>query len=251
MKRSLLSILYIIFMVAFAYHGNMIAQVGIGTTSPQETLHIAGTARIDILPQINSNKVVVTDSVGKLGYKLLSTGAISFENDISIATNYVLIFPNTNSQYVRNDVNLNLEITATVAPNTTSIIRVEYSLPLGAQNCLSPGMDMLTYIGATFYRDGVEIREANRKIQLDPRPWAVIGGSTATLCSMGFITCSYTETVVNTSNTSINISYEIMGYIEQHYVSTIITYIYGMWLPFSGANYNWGDAFIKYQKITF
>lgn len=238
-------------MVAFAYHGNLIAQVGIGTTSPQETLHIAGTARIDILPLINSNKVLVTDSVGKLGYKLLTTDVISFENDISIATNNVLLYPDTNFQYVRNDVNLDLSITVTVAPNTTSIIRVEYSLPLGAQNCLVPGMEMLTYIGATFYRDGVEIREANRKIQLSPRPWADIFGSVGTLCSMGFVACSYTETVVNTGGTPISINYEIMGYIEQHYVSTSTPYIFGMWLPFSGANFNWGDAFIKYQKITF
>jgi hypothetical protein len=35
MKRSLLSKLCIIFMVAFAYHGNLIAQVGINTTTPQ------------------------------------------------------------------------------------------------------------------------------------------------------------------------------------------------------------------------
>ena len=250
MKRSLRSKLYIIFMVAFAYHGNLMAQVGIGTTSPQETLHVAGTARIDNLPPMVSNRVVVADSVGKLGYKL-STSSALFEYGISIAEDHVLVNPNFIGQYVRNDIDLDLRIAATVAPNSTSIIRVEYSVPLGAQNCLVPGMEMLTYIGVTFYRDGTEVREANRKIQLSPRPWADILGSTGTLCSMGFVTCSYTETVVNTSNTPITIYYEAMGYLEQHWVSANIPYIFNMWLPFTGANYNWGDAFIKYQKITF
>ena len=227
------------------------SQVGINTTSPQETLHVAGTARVDTLLLMTSNRVVVADSVGKLGYKILDIDGVSFENGISVATDNLLYTPPTNFLDQRFDIDLDLELTVTVAPNTTSIITVDYSIPLGAQNCLHPGMDMLTYIGATFYRDGIIIREANRKIQLDPRPWARIGGSIGTLCSMGFVACSYTETVVNTGNTPITIHYEVMGYLEQHFVSTRIPYIYRMWLPFSGANFNWGDAFIKYQKITF
>ena len=143
-------------MVGFAYHGNLIAQVGIGTTSPQETLHIAGTARIDSLHPMVSNRVVVADSVGKLGYKL-STSSALFEYGISIAEDHVLVNPNFIGQYVRNDIDLDLRIAATVAPNSTSIIRVEYSVPLGSQNCLVPGMEMLTYIGVTFYRDGTEV----------------------------------------------------------------------------------------------
>jgi hypothetical protein len=253
MKRSLLLKLYIIFIVAFVYQVNLIAQVGIGTTSPEETLHIAGTARVDNLPLMTSNKVVVADSVGKLGYKILSSsGGLSIETNIDIVTNNKLVFPGTIGMYVRDDINLDLEVTVTVQPNTTSYIRVEYSLPLGAQNCMYPGMEILTYIGGVLYRDGTQIREANRKIQLDPTPWVDVFGSTGTLCSMGFVGCSYSETVTNTSNEPITITYELMGYLEQHYASNQnIDYIYGMWLPFGDNNFNWGDAFIKYQKISF
>lgn len=253
MERSLLSKFYILFMVAFAYHVNLIAQVGIGTTSPQETLHIAGTSRVDNLPLMTSNRVVVADSVGKLGYKILpSSGGLAIETNIDIATNNKLVFPGTIGLFVRDDINLDLEVTVTVQPNTTSYIRVEYSLPLGAQNCMYPGMEILTYIGGVLYRDGTKIREANRKIQLDPRPWADVFGSTGTLCSMGYVGCSYSETVTNNSNEPITITYELMGYLEQHYASNQnIDYIYGMWLPFGDNNFNWGDAFIKYQNISF
>lgn len=255
MKRSLLSKLYIIFMVAFAYHINLIAQVGIGTTSPQATLHVAGTTRIDELPLMTSNRVVVADSVGNFGYKTLSgsgSGGLTIETNIDIVTNNKLVFPGTIGQYVRDNIDLDLEVTVTVQPNTTSYIRVEYSLPLGAQNCMYPGMEILTYIGGVFYRDGTQIREANRKIQLDPRPWADVFGSTGTLCSMGYVGCSYSETVTNSTEDPITITYELMGYLEQHYASNQnIDYIYGMWLPFGDNNFNWGDAFIKYQKISF
>ncbi len=230
-----------------------LSQVGIGTTSPEEMLHVAGTFRVDDLPSMtDSDKVIVADSVGKLGYRILDIDDdVSFENDISIATTHLLYTPPTNFLDQRFDIDLDLELTVTVPPNSTSIIRVDYSIPMGAQNCLHPGMDMLTYIGATFYRDGVIIPEANRKIQLDPRPHARIGGSIGTLCSMGSVDCSYTETVVNTGNSPINIHYEVMGYLEQHYVSTRIPYIYRMWLPSPFPNFNWGYAFIKYEKITF
>ncbi len=237
----------ILLLMSLTAHG----QVGIGTTDPKETLHVAGTFRVDDLPSMeNTDRVIVADSVGKLGYKLLDIDGVSFENGISIATDNLLYTPPTNFLDQRFDIDLDLELTVAVAPNTTSIITVEYSVPMGAMNCLHPTMEMLTYIGATFYRDGVIIREANRKIQLDPRPSARIFGNPSTLCSMGFVACSYTETVVNTGNTPIIIHYEVMGYLEQHWVSVRIPYIYRRWSPIPSGNFGWGHAFIKYQKIT-
>ena len=227
----------------------LFSQIGIGTVLPQETLHVAGTGRFDTLPVMTVGyKHVVADIDGKLGLAdIVPTGGMSFEYGENIADDNLLFHPNFVGTSVHNDINLDLQISVTVPPGT-SHITVEYSVPLGAQNCLHPGMQMLSYIGVTFYRDGVETRKANRKIALIPRPSAPGLG---TICSMGFVTCSYDETVVNNTNLPIVIIYEAMGYLEQHWASPSIPYIWNMWLPFSGANYNWGDAYIKYRKITF
>ena len=120
-------------------------QVGINTTTPQETLHVAGTARVDDLPLMTSDRVVVADSVGKLGYKTLtSSGGITIEVGKNVATDNLLYIPPTDFLHQRWDIDLDLDISVTVAPNTTSIIRVEYSSPLDALNCIAQGMNMLT-----------------------------------------------------------------------------------------------------------
>ena len=75
----------------------------------------------------------------------------------------------------------------------------------------------------------------------------------STICSSGYVACSFTETVANTSGVPITITYEAMGYLEQHWVSVRIPYVYNMWspVPVNNGNFNWGNAFIKYEKITF
>jgi len=87
MKRSLLSKLCFIFMVAIAYHGNLIAQVGINTTTPASgaLLDISSSDKGILLPRVSltgtDDITTITPSAttGVLVYNTVTAGAIPLQ----------------------------------------------------------------------------------------------------------------------------------------------------------------------------
>jgi len=84
MKRSLLSKLCFIFIVAITYHGNLVAQVGINTTSPTDgaLLDISSSDKGFLLPRVSltgtDDVTTITPSAttGVLVYNTVTAGAL-------------------------------------------------------------------------------------------------------------------------------------------------------------------------------
>jgi hypothetical protein len=241
MKRSLLSKLYIILMVAFAYHGNLIAQVGIGTTSPQETLHIAGTTRVDDLPFMpGSNKYVVADIDGKLGWNIgsVATGP-NFQSNTLMPGSPADVIVNTNGIYFNNDINLNLNLSVTVPAGSIGILNLYYSVPC---KLLTGDNRVGTYLGSRFKRNGIAITSMDRFITL-PTPRI---NNVGDINGFGYTDNVYYGIIQNLfGNTPLTTTFTVVGIIEQIFATDNVNiYRFG---GLSGT----GRSVIKYQLTTY
>jgi len=91
---------YFVMSITVFFATTTIAQIGIGTTDPQETLHIVGTLRVEnTSPLTASNKLTGLDSNGTLR-------EISLNGDLSI-TNNVLSIDGTTDDFIIKEITIN------------------------------------------------------------------------------------------------------------------------------------------------
>ena len=232
------------------------AQVGIGITNPEATLHIAGDLKIDTIPVMNEDYVLVADSDGFVGKKI---GIVPFSVQTikAIMPSRVNYTTTTNEVHINNDIDLGLgTYTITINPGRTSLISVEYNVPVGAVN--STLDQIATYIGIKFLIDGVENQDVSRKIQMPVFSTATSldGLSTSGLFRTDKIISSWTDVVTNTTASPMLISFEIRGVLQQarvnnnNYAQVGKTYIFGMWSS-TGNNLGWGKGSLTIQQISF
>ena len=230
------------------------SQVGIGTQDPQATLHIADAdtlaygLRVDKVPLLNSDMVLVKSPDGEIGYNVMATGdmptfyaeqkisRIRYVNSRNLGIGSTGWFP------------MDMILPVTVAPNKTAMIFVDYYLPFGTADI---DRKPRGYYGATFYRNGVEIENADSKTAINAvNDEDVPGGGMGQMgYSMGFAKNTYYENYTNNSGTPITITYEVKAYIEHAYPmqGQGVVYIFGFFD--SSYNYNWGRGKIKIFKI--
>lgn len=245
---------YILLIVPFI----TFSQVGIGTTNPEATLHIAGNLKIDTIPVMNEDYLLVTDSDGFVGKKLItSLFPLSTQTIKAVMPSRINYTTTTNEVHVDNDIDLGLgTYTVTVNPGQTSLIIAEYNIPVGAVN--STLDQIATYIGIKFLINGVENEDVSRKIQMPVFSTATSldGLSTSGLFRTDKIISSWTDVVTNTTTSPILISFEIRGVLQQARVTNTNpaqvgkTYIFGMWSS-TGNNLNWGKGSLTIRQISF
>ena len=234
------------------------AQVGIGTTNPEATLHIAGDLKIDTIPIMNEDYILVTDSDGFIGKKLSSvTSSLSIQTIRAMMPDRINYITTTNGVQIDNDIDLGLgTYNITINPGQTSLITVEYNIPVGAVN--STLDQIATYIGIKFFIDGVENQDVSRKIQMPVFSTATSldGLSTTGLFRTDKIISSWSDIITNTNTSPMFISFEIRGVLQQARVTNTNpgqvgkTYIFGMWSA-TGNNLNWGKGSLTIRQISF
>jgi len=101
------------------------SQVGIGTVSPQETLHINGTARVDSLQSNNQNSVLLTgiDTNNTLQEITVGDNLLLQEGVLSATTSNIYDLAVIDDEYIGNTFNnLDLDLTGVNADVTVFIL---------------------------------------------------------------------------------------------------------------------------------
>lgn len=240
-------------------------QVGIGTTNPTKTLDIDGELRIRETPEILSNKFLVVDSIGNVGYTIsLSSVTFSYDKKYAIRTST----PNGNSIYVRNTntdgiyvtganhpyVELNLSIDVEIPTNTKSIITIDYFVPLGV---MGQHTQVNGYLGTTFFKNDLRLPEGDRKFNLN-QMFKINNQSNHAQINMSSVNAQYVEIVINDTPSVITNTFEVKGYIEQAYANQNTTYRFNNWESwynmnspyFANNNRNWGVGYISYYILN-
>jgi hypothetical protein len=132
---------------------------------------------------------------------------------------------------------VNFSRTITIPPNTVGRVILNYSIPAGTHdlNCANP--DRLSYIGVTFYKDGVEQQEGSRKISLK---------GLASSSRMGTINGNFSEDITNNTSSDMTVTYRLAGYAEGSGAGTCMI-VYNMWDGGNQPNYNWGRGTMTIQ----
>ncbi|MCC3216368.1 hypothetical protein LIV57_13940 [Chryseobacterium sp. X308] len=125
-------------------------------------------------------------------------------------------------------VNLGLSSTVVVPANSTAKILMTYTVPMGTYPLNNSNTVVNGYFGIRFLRNGVEAPEGSRKYSV---PYSDSGSH------MMSVSGSFSETVVNSGSSPINIVYSLNGYVE----GTVSTTRFNMWAS-SGDNFNWGKG---------
>lgn len=222
-----------------------IAQVGIGTTAPTSTLHVAGDVRFEVIPEQLTDSILTTDGQGNVGYRNINSFPVQ-------TTNYqrVRIYANapriiTVPELYIDDVHLNLAINPiTIPPGFSGILNIKTSVPLGLRS--NPAV-VEAYAGITLWRNGVLLPNESRKFSLDKDQ---TGNDIA--YRMGYVQIDYFEFINNPSSTNITLDFEVFGWIE-HYSPTdaTTTYVFNMWDADVNQNFNWGKGYLEYELKGF
>ena len=225
--------------------------VGIGTTAPTQKLHVNGNVKFSAVP--NSTTVDGTDKIMVLQNdgtaKKVPLNALQSPSTFNPRGIWVME-PNSPVTYALqtnylttttiNNIELNLGITVNIPPNTTSLIIVNYSVPVGytdsTGDSLNPPLEGLLYQGIRFLRNGSEAATGSRKQRHN---------------GMTTIAGIYTETITNSSSSTLPINIKLNGYLE---IGGGTKFSSGSFARFhmvrnSGVNYNWGKATLTLQQF--
>ncbi len=188
------------------------SQVGIGTVTPQTTLHVNGYVTIDSTDYTPAaTKMVVLDSLNKMGWQYIpaSTGGLwtAFMNVFNSGNS--AIQENAVGSYHKNDsIPLNLGWNINCGAGKLCEIMVKYSIPVGVA---TDNTSVMTDVGIRFFRDNIEIRSANSVGSLAYLSQAQGFHLTTTLS--GFYHDWIDRRNETTSETR---NYNFIGYLQQH-----------------------------------
>lgn len=193
-----------------------------------------------------------------------STAGVIYEN---------LRLPRTGS-FIKNDLELGLEVSITVPPNEIMNIIVSYSFPVGTDNTLgnqewSQQVATKGYLGGRFMKstDGgityTEASEASRKYsipsvdfsgynnsgnQVASIPHAVGSNGDRSSWRMVSVNSQLIETIDNSTGTEpIVINYKVFGYVELLNINEHNSFRFNQFTnetPTSSNNFNWGRGSI-------
>ncbi len=157
--------------------------------------------------------------------------------------------PDDNS-YIKDDLDLGLEVAVTIPAQTTSQVIVNYSTPVGTFGLIDGEntyeRKTAGYYGIRFLKDGLEQLSGSRKYSIP----LIAGG--VRMVSIG---ATYVEYLENPSSEDIEVTYSLNGYIEKLNTDINENFRFNMWVdpPHStnpadpGYNYNWGTGTISAQ----
>lgn len=146
----------------------------------------------------------------------------------------------TTGLIIINNINLGLQITATVPPRTVAKLITNYNVPLGTTN----GLDTFTgYYGIRFLKNGVELPDGSRKYT------SFASATPAPGSRMVSVGATVGDTITNNTNSPVNVTYTLHGYIEQLSGAIDETIRFNMW-SITEPNFNWGRAYMSIQMMT-
>lgn len=207
------------------------AQVGIGTNDPESTLHIAGRLRVDTLPNY-TRYFITANSVGEFGKAEYGQ---NIPETITIQATAPVVHDAIGSgYYLNNNIDLGLSYLLTIPTGRYALVEVHYSIPMGS---LDTTNELQSYMGATLLKNGIPIEAARRKFSLPD-----VALSPTKIYRMGYVSATYYERIDNSTGSDLDISYAVVGRVEQHYsTQSDVNYIFNMWSA-TGDNFGWGKA---------
>ncbi|THV58933.1 hypothetical protein [Chryseobacterium candidae] len=227
--------------------------VGIGIISPSQNLDVNGNVRFRTVPE--SNSVVTTDKImvlqedgtaKKVDVKSLQPAEKFALDDIYSVTATSPVLRNIEGTWTTeqkiNNIDIGMSQLIVIPPNTSTMIAVNYSVPLGMDGNSQCANNVLNYYGIRFLKNGVERPAGSRKFSFP---------NLSTSAQVSTVTASYTEQIVNNSTNSLNITYSLNGYLEFKsgtITSSPCTVKYNM-ASASGENYNWGKSNMSVQTF--
>lgn len=230
----------------------IIAQVGINTNNPTETLDVNGNARVRSMKEINTgaltleyNRQIVANENGTLGYVLNSSSVVPWTFvDNKYATLSAPISSNIEIGYVY----LGFQIPVTIPPNTQAQVVINYNMPVLHSN---PQANTIGYIGCTLFKsiNGGSITELEMGSRKYTVPGAYNGGIYGAAALGNLISGFAIDIISNNGNAPMNIVYELDGYIEGNNSATSRV-TFGMYAAASAPNYNWGRGAMSAQIFT-
>tara|TARA_R100000935_G_scaffold26814_1_gene46942 strand:+ start:141271 stop:141999 length:729 start_codon:yes stop_codon:yes gene_type:complete len=222
-------------MLFLFFSSQILAQVGINTTSPSATLDVNGDFRVRNMTETYGDYVITTDTKGNFSktktYLLYDAGEVVASGAVGRSLT---------GDEIMEDIDLDLEVPVLIPANKEVKVIITYSVPMGTILNSNPPN---TYIGATFFKDNTEIQQGSRKVSLSYNA----SQTNDRICNMSTITNSYVENFSSLADDLV-VKYSIKGYIEQYSEQSNLSYSYkfNMWQP-GNSNYNWGKASVSYQ----
>ncbi len=199
----------------------LLAQVGIGTTTPTKDLDVNGELRIRNLPAISNPSFLASDANGNVGVVSIYTLYDVVQDVATGPVDQPVVGIST-----INNVNLGLSVTTTIPANKEAVIFVNYSVPVGISTFTGP----VGYYGIRFLRNGIEEQSGSRKYTI----YTESGGPSVKMVTVSNV---YVETLTP-SAVDRTFTFALNGYIEQ-IVAGSHTYRFNMWSN-TGINFNWG-----------
>ncbi|WP_223607546.1 hypothetical protein [Chryseobacterium sp. OSA05B] len=235
-------------------------KMGINTSAPTQQLDVNGNVRFRNVPDNNNmlstDKVMVLQDDGTAKKvpvsSLQSPEKFALDNIYSITASNVFdrniagIY--TNPSTLINDVNIQMSQTITIPANSSAMLVINYSVPIGmadngnGANSFSCANNGLAYYGIRFLKDGVEMPAGSRKYSFPSD-----GLNTAKVST---ISSAYTEIITNNAPSDLTITYSLNGYLEifPSTISNPCNVRFNMFST-SGQNYNWGKANMNIQHF--
>lgn len=207
------------------------AQVGIDTIDPEAMLHVNGDLIVEDLPAY-TDYIVTTNSQNKFGRIVYGQNIAEITN--IEATQPVIHDAVGSGYYLNNNIDLGLSYLLTIPTGRYALVEVHYSIPMGSLDTIN---ELQSYMGATLLKNGIPIEAARRKFSLPD-----VALSPTKIYRMGYVSATYYERIDNSTGSDLNISYAVVGRVEQHYsTQNDVDYIFNMWSA-TGDNFGWGKA---------
>ncbi|MGC5743820.1 hypothetical protein [Chryseobacterium sp. NFX27] len=127
----------------------------------------------------------------------------------------------------------------TIPPFTIGRIILNYSIPAGTHTSGCANPDRVSYLGITFYKNGVEQQEGSRKVTVR----GLDAGS-----RMSTINGNFSEDITNNTSSNMTITYKLSGYVEGGGAGTCMV-VYNMWNGGGQPNFNWGQGTMTVQMF--
>lgn len=189
-------------LIALLFPILCLAQVGIGTTTPQNDFHVNGGVRIDsVTENATASRFLVLNANNDInwndGSSLVTTPNIVVVND-EPGTNYLIPISTVGAFTIAQSLIIQ---TVNIQANSVAKINVNYNVPVSID---SGNTNVNTRVLVNFYLDGVLLPSKGNRHQLPNT------GNAET-----YIYGSHRLIVINNTNNPITRTFEIEGVIEQ------------------------------------
>lgn len=186
-----------------------IAQIGIGTFTPDEELEIKGDVafrKLELHDAKVYNRYVAANEGGKLGFL---NGSIDGYNFVGL---YSAFMPNRVVQNSQGSVDLNLKHSLELRPNSSTIVIINYNIPIYIISDASNDKIKTVFAGAKLMRK--RGNEAVTELSGGNRKFSFSDIYRANPEKGMFIEGKWIETLENNTANSITVEYSLLGFID-------------------------------------